>query len=94
MVTDTAPFRNPNYHRPTDTPDTLDYDRMAKVVQGWYGLRLIWENDSIERMFYSRRAFGNLDCWQNFVRLQPSHSGIQNMREIGAKVLKHRTILL
>lgn len=34
MVTDTAPFRNPNYHRPTDTPDTLDYDRMARVVHG------------------------------------------------------------
>jgi Zn-dependent M28 family amino/carboxypeptidase len=34
MVTDTAPFRNPNYHRPTDKPDTLDYDRMARVVSG------------------------------------------------------------
>jgi len=34
MVTDTAPFRNPNYHRPTDTADTLDYDRMARVVHG------------------------------------------------------------
>src|SRR5262245_15948067 len=34
MVTDTALFRNPNYHRPTDKPDTLDYDRMATVVQG------------------------------------------------------------
>ena len=34
MVTDTAPFRNPNYHRPTDMPDTLDYDRMARVVHG------------------------------------------------------------
>lgn len=34
MVTDTAPFRNPNYHQPTDTPDTLDYDRMARVVDG------------------------------------------------------------
>ncbi|HEU5414139.1 MAG TPA: M20/M25/M40 family metallo-hydrolase [Candidatus Angelobacter sp.] len=34
MVTDTAPFRNPNYHRPTDKPDTLDYDRMARVVGG------------------------------------------------------------
>ena len=33
-VTDTAPFRNPNYHRPTDKPDTLDYDRMARVVRG------------------------------------------------------------
>ena len=34
MVTDTAPFRNRNYHEPTDKPDTLDYDRMARVVHG------------------------------------------------------------
>ena len=34
MVTDTAPFRNPNYHRATDTPETLDYSRLARVVQG------------------------------------------------------------
>lgn len=34
MVTDTAPFRNPNYHLQSDKPDTLDYDRMARVVQG------------------------------------------------------------
>lgn len=34
MVTDTAPFRNHNYHEPTDKPDTLDYDRMARVVHG------------------------------------------------------------
>ena len=34
MVTDTAPFRNPNYHLQSDKPDTLDYERMARVVQG------------------------------------------------------------
>jgi hypothetical protein len=34
MITDTAPFRNPNYHGPTDTPDTLDYGRLARVVTG------------------------------------------------------------
>lgn len=34
MVTDTALFRNPHYHTPTDTWDTLDYERMAKVVRG------------------------------------------------------------
>jgi Zn-dependent M28 family amino/carboxypeptidase len=34
MVTDTAPFRNPHYHRPSDTPETLDYERMARVVRG------------------------------------------------------------
>jgi len=34
MVTDTAFYRNPNYHAPTDLPETLDYERMAKVVEG------------------------------------------------------------
>jgi Zn-dependent M28 family amino/carboxypeptidase len=34
MVTDTAPFRYPHYHRPSDTPDKLDYDRFALVVSG------------------------------------------------------------
>ena len=36
MVTDTAFLRNPNYHEPTDTPDTLDYRRMALAVDGLY----------------------------------------------------------
>src|SRR5262245_33307372 len=30
MITDTAPFRYPFYHTPEDTPDKLDYDRMAR----------------------------------------------------------------
>ncbi|MGH8615863.1 MAG: M20/M25/M40 family metallo-hydrolase [Gammaproteobacteria bacterium] len=34
MVTDTVPFRNPNYHRPSDTAETLRYDYMSIVVQG------------------------------------------------------------
>ena len=34
MITDTAPFRYPHYHRATDTPDKLDYDRFALVVSG------------------------------------------------------------
>jgi Zn-dependent M28 family amino/carboxypeptidase len=34
MITDTAFYRNPNYHTATDTPDTLDYERMALVVKG------------------------------------------------------------
>ncbi|OPY81467.1 MAG: Bacterial leucyl aminopeptidase precursor [Syntrophorhabdus sp. PtaU1.Bin153] len=36
MVTDTAFYRNPHYHEPTDTIDTLDFDRMAEVVKGLY----------------------------------------------------------
>ena len=32
MITDTAFYRNPHYHTIHDTPDTLDYARMADVV--------------------------------------------------------------
>jgi hypothetical protein len=31
MWTDTSEFRNPHYHQPTDTPDTLDYEFMAEI---------------------------------------------------------------
>ncbi len=34
MVTNTLPFRNPHYHAAGDTPDRLDYDRMALVADG------------------------------------------------------------
>lgn len=34
MVTDTAPFRNPNYHQPGDRVETLDYGRLARVTEG------------------------------------------------------------
>jgi hypothetical protein len=32
MVTDTAPFRYAHYHQKTDTPDKIDYKRLAAVV--------------------------------------------------------------
>ena len=34
MVTDTAFYRNPQYHGMGDIPEILDYERMAKVVLG------------------------------------------------------------
>ncbi|OWW23041.1 hypothetical protein AYR66_24300 [Noviherbaspirillum denitrificans] len=34
MVTDTAPYRYPHYHTAQDTPDKVDYARMARVVKG------------------------------------------------------------
>lgn len=37
MLTDTSFLRNPNYHLPSDTPDTLDYERMAQVAIGVAG---------------------------------------------------------
>jgi Zn-dependent M28 family amino/carboxypeptidase len=38
MVTDTAFFRNPHYHQAGDRYDTLDYRRMALVVQSVFAL--------------------------------------------------------
>ena len=34
MVTDTAPFRYPWYHTAEDTPDKIDFERLAQVVDG------------------------------------------------------------
>lgn len=34
MITDTAPFRYPYYHLPEDTPDKLDYEKLARVTDG------------------------------------------------------------
>jgi len=36
MITDTAFYRNPNYHDSGDLPDTLDYDRLALLTQALY----------------------------------------------------------
>ncbi len=38
MVSDTAPFRNPHYHETSDLPPTLDYARLAQVVEGLLGV--------------------------------------------------------
>ena len=42
MITDTAFFRNARYHTEQDTPETLDYPRMARVVEAVYGLVMNW----------------------------------------------------
>jgi Zn-dependent M28 family amino/carboxypeptidase len=34
MITDTALFRYPYYHTPLDTANRLDFDRIARVVEG------------------------------------------------------------
>jgi hypothetical protein len=36
MITDTSFYRNKNYHQKTDTMDTLDIQRMSKVIDGVY----------------------------------------------------------
>jgi len=34
MLTDTAPYRYPYYHTAEDTPDKLDYDKLARATTG------------------------------------------------------------
>ena len=36
MITDTAFQRNPHYHMPSDSPETLNYEFLAEVVRGVY----------------------------------------------------------
>jgi Zn-dependent M28 family amino/carboxypeptidase len=40
MLTDTAPYRYPYYHTARDTPDKVDYARLARVVRGLHGMLL------------------------------------------------------
>jgi len=47
MVTDTAFMRNPHYHQASDTAETLDFERFAKVTEGLVGaLRLLASRSS------------------------------------------------
>lgn len=46
MLTDTANFRNPHYHRPTDTIDTLDFDFLAGVTRVMAATALEWADAS------------------------------------------------
>lgn len=42
MLTSTANFRNPYYHRPGDTADTLDYQRLASVATATLTTAMAW----------------------------------------------------
>jgi len=46
LVTDTSLYRNIHYHTMNDTPDTLDYERMSKVVLGVYEAVVHLANES------------------------------------------------
>lgn len=34
MITDTALYRYAHYHKPTDTPDKIDFERLARITKG------------------------------------------------------------
>lgn len=42
MITDTAFYRNKNYHKKTDTMETLDFGRMAKVIDATFQVLLAY----------------------------------------------------
>ena len=42
MLTDTANFRNPNYHLPSDAADTLDYVFLAGVTRASLATAITW----------------------------------------------------
>ncbi len=49
MVTDTAFYRNPHYHALSDLPDSLDYERMAKVTSGLASAIAAWGSASLHK---------------------------------------------
>lgn len=44
MVTDTAPYRYPHYHKPSDTVDKIDFPRFKKAVEGIEAVIRVWAN--------------------------------------------------
>lgn len=71
MLTDTSFLRNPHYHLPTDTPDTLDYPRMAEVTVGVVGAAShVWQgpsglslpSDGLDRACPRRRWSRRFSC--------------------------------
>ena len=58
LLTDTAHMRYPWYHTEDDTPDKLDYERMAEIVRGLHAIAL--DRDVAEiRHDLSRRGDGD-----------------------------------
>lgn len=46
MVNNTSFLRNPHYHMPTDTIDTLDFDKMGDVVKGVTGMLIAMSEEN------------------------------------------------
>lgn len=46
MITDTAFYRNPEYHGMGDTAETLDYKRMAEFIKGLYNALDVFMKES------------------------------------------------
>ena len=45
MVTDTAVFRDPNYHQTSDTIDQLNFEKLSRVVDALHSVVLELANE-------------------------------------------------
>ena len=59
MVTDTAFFRNPNYHLPSDTIDTLDF-------HSWLNSSKVWKSHSLKRRRDSNPRHADYDSASDY----------------------------
>ena len=85
MVTDTAFYRNPHYHRAEDTPDKLAYPQFAQVTEGL--LRPFWKR-------LSNRIISNAQCTEaspNGSRLQRRQRWLDNLQSGHASGLSLRS---
>ncbi|MEU7114690.1 M28 family peptidase [Streptomyces sp. NPDC046182] len=55
LLTGTANFRNPRYHRPTDTPDTVDHERLTAVAVATAATAALWHPPGPSRPRRHRR---------------------------------------
>ena len=67
MVTDTANFRNPNYHEPSDTIDTLDFDFMTNVTKAMLAM-------TVEYLAYDGDGDGEADACSGPLIATPTES--------------------
>lgn len=44
MVTDTAVYRDPNYHQPTDTAEKVDLEKLLQAARGLEAVVRVWAN--------------------------------------------------
>ena len=56
----TATFRNPHYHQQSDRPDTLDYERMAELLDAANNRgTAVKKREDTHRMADANRAFSH-----------------------------------
>ena len=56
MVTDTAFYRYPHYHRATDTPEKLTYPALARVTEGLFRALAALAQEDVDRALRGRSS--------------------------------------